>query len=605
MIHVGHQDTTFSENIKIENYNIMVASDYIKSLNEDNIIFQLQEDTEISYLVYYKNYSTGNGKIKVPSGVKFAAYGPMYRDVLYIRLVDNNETILKRITEQEKANSPIMAFILDGFSFYITEQEVKEFNITFVAGSIVQILDIFNLPRDEYNKKYEKQSEKKSIIKTERKANDSFMPHLLGLHSFFNSTPLKGTKYIDLLPSEYIPKFDLHFYSPSGVYTIKDVASECEWLILNELRINKNEYYEAIKNSYRKAVDEGVYEAANNLGILAYNYEDSPEDCYRLLNYAISMGSQNAMINMFTLLWVEEKYQEGIAFLVNIYDKQNPSLRCLYNLAYLYFMGNDCPHNTLAQNVDLAKQILYTISQCNDSNICETEKGIPQLAREFLSFINESKNIYSFKAKEFHELLSSSVTKSSGKNKSEVFRSLSSIRLSSGYELGLRLAQFGGSGDVSSFYIYDNAGNVDKDIIKYLHSDSSAMGAWQTYLLMTSSTVMPVYWHGGYNVRKFIYEKNDVHKIKALKGKDLSDLVEQKILLPDVQIKKVSGISDTSSKMLQESVQFEADIFCCYWNEWEGLVREHSKVLINDSKVENYSFIDKFVIYPYKCDILF
>ena len=27
--------------------------------------------------------------------------------------------------------------------------------------------------------------------------------------------------------------------------------------------------------------------------------------------------------------------------------------------------------------------------------------------------------------------------------------------------------------------------------------------------------------------------------------------------------------------------------------------------LINDSKVENYSFIDKFVIYPYKCDILF
>jgi hypothetical protein len=56
----------------------MARIGYIESLNKDNIIFQLQEETEISYLVNFTIPFTGNGKIKVPSGVKFAAYGPVY-----------------------------------------------------------------------------------------------------------------------------------------------------------------------------------------------------------------------------------------------------------------------------------------------------------------------------------------------------------------------------------------------------------------------------------------------------------------------------------------------------------------------------------------------
>jgi hypothetical protein len=579
----------------------MARIGYIESLNKDNIIFQLQEETEISYLVNFTIPFTGNGKIKVPSGVKFAAYGPVYEDKLFIRLVHGHESLLARITEQEIVNYEIIADTMDGFSFYITENEIEDFNLIFFSGSKESLLDCFNQYRNESNKKSEKQSYKNLSVNTEHKANDFQMPRLEGIRNFYNSTPLKGTKYIESLPSDKIPQFEYMPYLNSGDTTIKDVAGECDWLLLHQLLDNKSDNYEAIKSCYKKAIDDGVYEAANNLGILAYNYEDKPEDGHRLLDYAISMGSQNAMINKFTILWSEEKYQESIAFLLSIYDKKNPSLRCLYNLAYLYFMGNDCPRNTLEKNVNLAKQILDTISHYNVSSICDTEKELPSRARDFLSFINESKNIYSFKAKEFHNRLLCSVTISDVKNKSEVFYSLSSIMLSSGYELGLRLPEKEGTGDVSRFFVYDKYGKEDEDIVKYLHSDSSAMGAWQTYLLMTSSTVMPVWWHGGYIVRKFIYDKNDIYEIKALKGKDLSGLVEQKFLLPDIQIKKVSGIPGTK----QERGQFEADIYCCYWNEWEGLVREHSKVLINDSKVENYSFIDKFVIYPYKCDILF
>ena len=42
--------------------------------------------------------------------------------------------------------------------------------------------------------------------------------------------------------------------------------------------------------------------------------------------------------------------------------------------------------------------------------------------------------------------------------------------LSSGYELGLRLPEKEGTGDVSRFFVYDKYGNEDEDIVKYLHS---------------------------------------------------------------------------------------------------------------------------------------
>lgn len=146
-------------------------------------------------------------------------------------------------------------------------------------------------------------------------------------------------------------------------------------------------------------------------------------------------------------------------------------------------------------------------------------------------------------------------------------------------------------GDESNYYVYDN-NNEDKDLLKYLHVDETPMGAWQVYLLMTSPTQLPTFWHGGYIERKFILRRDDLYDIKPLQNYELSDLLKQDILNPSVEVEKDSDL-------------MTAQIHCCYWNEWKGLVREHVEIQMQNGKVTSYEEKDKFVIYKYDCGILF
>lgn len=143
------------------------------------------------------------------------------------------------------------------------------------------------------------------------------------------------------------------------------------------------------------------------------------------------------------------------------------------------------------------------------------------------------------------------------------------------------------------FYVYGNGLSEDKDILKYLRVKPTAMAAWQVYLLMTSNTVMPVFWHGGYIVRTFIFKEDDLNSIKQMKILDLSDLCKGNRLLPTVSIQ-----TEGANRII-------ADIYCCYWNNWKGLVREHSRVVIEDSEVESYDVVDEFVYYKYDCGLRF
>ena len=48
-----------------------------------------------------------------------------------------------------------------------------------------------------------------------------------------------------------------------------------------------------------------------------------------------------------------------------------------------------------------------------------------------------------------------------------------------------------------------------------------------------------------------------------------------------------------------------ADVYCTYWNDWAGLVRDHLQILFQeDGKVEiNQS--ESLVLFEYDCGILF
>lgn len=126
----------------------MATTEYTESLNIEENVFELQEDTTIGYLSHYAAPYTGGGEIVVPAGVRFAAYGPMRDDALYIGLIGENEELHARMVEQEKTECPQLANRLMGFSFFITEEEVEKLNLKFVEGSKERLLEIFHLIRE-------------------------------------------------------------------------------------------------------------------------------------------------------------------------------------------------------------------------------------------------------------------------------------------------------------------------------------------------------------------------------------------------------------------------------------------------------------------------
>ena len=142
------------------------------------------------------------------------------------------------------------------------------------------------------------------------------------------------------------------------------------------------------------------------------------------------------------------------------------------------------------------------------------------------------------------------------------------------------------------YYVYDKNDKEDKDLLKYLHVDETPMGAWQIYLLMTSPTLLPTFWHGGYIERRFILQPKDLYEIEAICCCDLSDLVKQEMLYPSVAMKRNAGL-------------VIAFVSCCYWNEWKGLVREQVEIRIQDGRVISYDNKGDFNIYKYHCGIYF
>ena len=172
------------------------------------------------------------------------------------------------------------------------------------------------------------------------------------------------------------------------------------------------------------------------------------------------------------------------------------------------------------------------------------------------------------------------------------FWDLDSLSLEEGYHLGLRVAEQHGMGDESNFYVYDKNGEEDKDLLKYIRADETPMGAWQVYLLMTSPTLMPTFWHGGYITRKFILKEEDLYEIEPLRYYALSELAKQESLYPSVEFENNSDVKT-------------AKIHCCYWNDWKGLVREHIEIQMQNGKVISYEEKDNFVIYKYHCGIYY
>ncbi len=121
----------------------MATQEQIEALKIDENVFELVEDTELEYLVHFAAPFTGADKCVVPKGTAFAPHSPMRDDALYMHFVDGDkDALFEKMEDQVKAEYPELFTRLQGFSFFITEEQIKTLPLKFRSGSTERILEI-------------------------------------------------------------------------------------------------------------------------------------------------------------------------------------------------------------------------------------------------------------------------------------------------------------------------------------------------------------------------------------------------------------------------------------------------------------------------------
>lgn len=130
-----------------------------------------------------------------------------------------------------------------------------------------------------------------------------------------------------------------------------------------------------------------------------------------------------------------------------------------------------------------------------------------------------------------------------------------------------------------------------------VYADTTCVGAWQLFLMANAFHLLPAIWHGGYQHYDYVFCENDLYGISELQGRDIQRLVDNNTIEPQVSISKNKVGGET---------KFFADIYCCYWNDWQGLVCGHYRLMMNeDGCFERIFTMDQNVLHQYNCGIIF
>ena len=190
-------------------------------------------------------------------------------------------------------------------------------------------------------------------------------------------------------------------------------------------------------------------------------------------------------------------------------------------------------------------------------------------------------------------------------DKSYLFETLDCMQLEEGYSLGLRLAEKKGMGDESWFFTYRkdrgpeeylskldfiSAKFEDRLQMEHIIVQATEMGAWQAYLYSIATTLLPVFWHGGYIMRKYIFAHDDLPTIfvdarsgALLKLRDFYGRVSPEVMIQGDK----------------------ATIHVCYWNDWIGLVRDNVEIDFEGNRAVWFECVKTEVLIEYNCGICF
>ncbi len=522
---------------------------------------------------------------------------PMIRYMDLNKLPFTYEYIMQNVSEKIKSNSNRIPCLkcgassekLEWYKVTVDSGPLGYIGVVSVCKKCKKVVEFFPeiLLRNDMNHKT------KDINNESHSELELRYPRLTTSCLYFNQ-PLINTNYCNNLDKEYIVR---HRYENLRPCSLKSCAEEFNVLMLSSLMKTDIKTYNTVKECYINAFNDGIYTAANNIGILLANYEDNMEEGLQWLKEAAIHGCHDAMQNYFSLLWSSEEYEKAINYLIEVSNYTNPSARCLYNLSVLYVLGEMLQGNTLKKDFDKAKVILEQIissdnKQYNDEDI-ENLFGLVIDLFAILKCTNE----YGLTGAEFHHYLQNVNSKNTATEiHTKVKKLLYELELPD--ILNIRFAKQEKSGDSSWFYFVkdEKEATINKSIgtkllFNGIKAKCTTMSAWQIYLLYTADTILPLFWHANYNRREYIFSNDnfknirDFHGNKLFKNVDVSGIIEEYDLLPKVEINNDKAL-----------------VTCCYWNNWEGLVRE--TVEINFTNNQSFK-VKTEIIYRYECGIRF
>ena len=130
-----------------------------------------------------------------------------------------------------------------------------------------------------------------------------------------------------------------------------------------------------------------------------------------------------------------------------------------------------------------------------------------------------------------------------------------------------------------------------------VYADTTCMGAWQLFLLANAVHVLPAIWHGGYESYDYVFCEKDLYGLRELAGRDIPKLIENYPIEPKISLSR--------NKIGGETKIF-ADIYCCHWNDWKGLVLDHYRVIMGeDGCFERIFTMDQTILHHYNCGMMY
>lgn len=358
--------------------------------------------------------------------------------------------------------------------------------------------------------------------------------------------------------------------------------------------------YKIAFSLFKKAANLGSEAAKNNLYRCYEQFgreldvakRHNIESQKRIANWYLTGYATNRRIDDAFIWYAKSKAQGDIegkitnmetAFRFLVENQKNDDLEMLYIIA-------KCFEHGLGTNKDSheANNYFRLAAQKGYIRALFKLKMITPLEREYIT-----------KAKEFEEWLQKKENLSGDGSKEHVLQLLDCLHLPLEYHLNIHVAYIPPEsewpGDSSYFYIGENA--YKSDIWDYLKLSISPMAAWQAYLIEKSPTLMPLIWHDCYIQRIFIYSTDDI-PCKII------NTVTPYIDTIDVFI---NDIKETiKNKSIVPTIGIYGDIAvisCCYWNNWEGLIREYVKISFEEDKVKSITKIKSSVLYKFDCGV--